>query len=165
MPSLPHKGAKQAAGQSCDQAERSRFALKLADTKLITTTSLAKDQGLDENLTKLDDIGGLDALLSCGSLDDLKQNLNSATPVASQLQGDPTRIDLNLHVYLGKPTTPGKQDEKPLLIPDFVDAYSGSMEPEEQEIGVGGRAQVIERLSEKHRPSKASHSPSGWGQA
>ena len=104
--------------------------MKLVDTKLITTTSFAKDQGLDENLTKLDNGGGLDALLSCGGLDDLKQSLNSATPVASQPQGDPTRIDLNLHVDLGKPTTPGKQDEKPLLIPDFVDAYSGSTEPE-----------------------------------
>lgn len=81
---------------------------KPADTKPITTTSLAKDQGLDEILKKLDDRGGLDALLSCGGLDDLKQNLPSTTPVASQLQGDPTRIDLNPHVYLGKPTTPVK---------------------------------------------------------
>jgi len=29
-------------------------------------------------------------------------------------------MDLNQHVYLGKPTTPGKLDEKPLLVPDFV---------------------------------------------
>ena len=40
------------------------------DTKAITTTSLAKDQGLDQILTKLDDGGGLDAI-SCGGLDDL----------------------------------------------------------------------------------------------
>ena len=43
----------------------------------------------------------------------------------------------------GKPTTLDKQDEKPLPIPDFVDAYSGTTEPEEQEIGTGGGAQVI----------------------
>ena len=78
---------------------------------------------------KLDDNGGLDALLSCGGLDNLKQNLHSSTPVASQPQGDMARMDLNLQVYLGKPTTPGKQDGKPLLISDFVDAYSGSLEP------------------------------------
>ena len=93
---------------------------KLTDTKFITTTSLAKDQGHDEILKKLDKGGGLDALLSCGGPDDLQQSLHSATPVASQPQGDTTRIDLNPHVYLGKSITPGKQDEKPLLIPDFV---------------------------------------------
>lgn len=92
---------------------------KLVDTKAITTTSLAKDQGLDQILTKLDDGGGLDAI-SCGGLDDLKQSLHSATPVANQPQGNTTRMDLNQHVYLGKPTTPGKLDEKPLLVPDFV---------------------------------------------
>ena len=54
-----------------------------------------------------------------------------------------TGSHFSVHVYLGKPTTPGKQDEKPLLISDFFDAYSGSMEPEEQEIGTGGGAQVI----------------------
>ena len=36
----------------------------------ITTTSLAKDQGLDELLKKFDNGGGLDALVSCGGLDD-----------------------------------------------------------------------------------------------
>lgn len=30
-----------------------------------------------------------------------------------------------------------------MVIPDFVDAYSGSKEQEEQEIGAGGSAQVI----------------------
>ena len=75
---------------------------KLADTKPITTTSLAKDQGLDEILKKLDNGRGLDALLSCGRPDDLQQSLHSATPVASQPQGDMTRMDLNPHVYLGE---------------------------------------------------------------
>ena len=37
---------------------------KPADTKPITATSLAEDQGLDKFLTKLDDSGGLDILLS-----------------------------------------------------------------------------------------------------
>ena len=47
-------------------------------------------------------------------------------------------------MYLGKPTA-GKKEEKPLLIPDFVDMYSGSIEPEEQEIGSTGGAQVTVR--------------------
>ena len=34
-------------------------------TEPITTTSLARDQGLDEFLKKLDNGGGLDALVSC----------------------------------------------------------------------------------------------------
>jgi len=55
---------------------------KPADTKPITTTSLAKDQGLDDILTKLHDGGGLDELLSFGGLDDLKQSLHLGTPAA-----------------------------------------------------------------------------------
>lgn len=135
---------------------------KPSDTKPITATSLAKDHGLDEILMKLDDCGGLDALLSCCGLDDLKQSLHSATPVASQLQGKMTRIDLNPYVYLRKPTTPGKQDNKPLLIPDFVDAYSGSTEPEEQEISAGGKAQVIVQAFKQKTPSFETTTLSEW---
>ena len=39
-------------------------------------------------------------------------------------------------------TNTGKK-EKLLLIPDFVDVYSASTEPDEQEIGSSGGAQVI----------------------
>ena len=47
-----------------------------ADTKPITTTTEPCERSR-----------------SCGGLVDLKQSLPSTTPVASQLQGDPTRID------------------------------------------------------------------------
>ena len=47
---------------------------KPSDTKPITATSLAKDQRLDEILKKLDNGGGLDALLSCEGLGDLQQS-------------------------------------------------------------------------------------------
>ena len=63
-------------------------------------------------------------------------------------------------MYLGKPTA-GKKEEKPLLIPDFVDMYLGSTEPEEQEIGSSGGAQVIVRAFNL----KPSRSRSGWGLA
>lgn len=66
---------------------------KLAETKPITTTSLAKGQDLDEFLKKLDNGGRLDALVSCGGLDDLQQSVLSATPVTSQPQGDTARVD------------------------------------------------------------------------
>ena len=40
-----------------------------------------------------------------------------------------TGIDLNPHVYLGKPPTSGKaKEDKPFLIPDFVDVYAGVSE-------------------------------------
>ena len=102
------KGQNKLLSKAVDGLRAPDLPPKLVDTKPITTTTLMKDQGLDEILKKLDDGGGLDALLSCGGLDDVKQSLHSATPVASQPQGDKTRMDLNLHVYLGKPTTPGK---------------------------------------------------------
>ena len=63
-------------------------------TEPITTTSLA-DQGLDELIKKLDNGGGLDALVSCGGLDDLPQSFHSTIPPAGQAQGDTTRVDLN----------------------------------------------------------------------
>ena len=137
------KGQNKLLSKAVSELKAPNLPPKLAGPKPITTTSLAKDQGLDEIFKKLDSGGGLDALLHGGGLDDLQHSLHSATPAASQLQGDTTRLDLNPHVYLGKTSTPVKQDEKPLLIPDFVDAYSGSTEPEEQEIGAGGGAQVI----------------------
>ncbi|KAL9970441.1 hypothetical protein ACROYT_G022817 [Oculina patagonica] len=120
-------------------------------TAPITTTSLAKDQGLDELLKKLDNGGGLDALVSCGDLDDLPPSFDSTIPPAGQAQGDTTRVDLNPHVYLGK-SNAGKE-EKPLLIPGFVDVYSGSNEPEEQELGSSGGAQVIVRAFKKKTPA------------
>ena len=36
-----------------------------------------------------------------------------------------------------------EKEDKPLLIADFVDVYSGSTEPKEQEIGSSGGAQII----------------------
>ena len=69
----------------------------------ITTTSLAKGQGLHELLKKLDNGGGLDALVSCGGLYDLPQSFHSTIPPAGQAQGDTNRVDLSPHVYLGKP--------------------------------------------------------------
>lgn len=129
-------------------------------TAPITTTSLAKDQGLDELLKKLDNGGGLDALVSCGGLDDLPPSFDSTIPPAGQAQGDTTRVDLNPHVYLGKPNA-GKE-EKPLLIPDFVDVYSGSNAPEEQEIGSSGGAQVIVRAFKKKTPALDTITLSQW---
>ena len=112
----------------------------------VTTTSLAQNQGLDELLKKLDDGGDLDALMACGSLDDLQPN----TGVTPGQANDSTRIDLNPHVYLGKPTS-GKKEDKPLLIPDFIDVYAGITEPE-HEIGSSGGAQVIVRAYKKKSP-------------
>ena len=51
----------------------------------VTTTSVAQNQGLDELLKKLDDGGGLYALMACGGLDDLQPN-TGVTPV--QANGD-----------------------------------------------------------------------------
>ena len=113
----------------------------------VTTTSLAQNQGLDELLKKLDDGGGLDALMACGGLDDLQPNMG-VTPGQAN---DSTRVDLNPHVNLGKPTS-GKKEDKPLLIPDFTDAYAGITEPEKHEIGSSGRAQVIVRAYKKKSP-------------
>ena len=68
-----------------------------------------------------------------------------------------------IHVeYYFNSTTPGKQDEKPLLIPDFVDAYSGFTEPEEEEIGAGGWAQVIVRAFKRKTPALESITLSKW---
>jgi len=64
-------------------------------------------------------------------------------------------------VYLGKPTA-GKKEEKPLLIPDFVDMYLGSTEPEEQEIGSSGGAQVIVRAFKKKTPALETITLSQW---
>ena len=106
--------------------------------------------------------GGLDALVSCGGLYDLQQSVLSATPVTRQPQGDTTRVDLNPHVYLGQPTTADKLDEKPLLVPEFVDAYSGSTEPDEQKIGSSGGAQVIARAFKRKTPALESITLSQW---
>ena len=129
-------------------------------TATITTTSLAKDQGLDELLKKLDHEGGLDALVSCGGLDDLPPSFDSTIPPAGQAQGDTTRVDLNPHVYLDKPNA-GKE-EKPVLIPDFVHVYSGSTKPEEQDIGSSGGAQVIVRAFKKKTPALETITLSQW---
>ena len=99
----------------------------------------------------MDNGGSLDALVSCGGLDDLPRSFDSTIPPAGQAQGDTTRVDLNPHVYLDKPNA-GKE-EKPVLIPDFVDVYSGSTEPDEQEIGSSGGAQVIVRAFKKKTPA------------
>ena len=45
---------------------------KADSSKPITTASLAKDQGMEEVLKKLEDGGRLDALMSCGGLDDIQ---------------------------------------------------------------------------------------------
>lgn len=95
-----------------------------------TNTSSASQRTKALTSEKLDNEGGLVALCSCGGLDDLPPSFHSTIPLANQVQGDTTRVDLNPHVYLGKPSA-GKE-EKPLFIPDFVEVYSGSTEPEEQ---------------------------------
>ena len=69
--------------------------------RLVTTTSLTRNQGLDELLKKLDDGGGLDAHMPCGGLYDLQHN----TGVTPGQANDSTRVDLNPHVYLGKPNS------------------------------------------------------------
>ena len=131
---------------------------KADSSKPISTTSLAKDQGLEEVLKTFEDGGELDALMACAGLDDLQQQ--------QSLANDPlnaTRIDLNPHVYLGKPPTSGKaKEDKPLLIPDFVDAYAGVSEPEEHEIRSTGGAQVIVRAHKKKAPQLQAISLCQW---
>ena len=72
----------------------------------VTTTILEQNQGLDDLLKKLDDGGGLDALMACGGLDDIQPN----TGVTPGQANDSTRVGLNPHVYLGKPTSGNKED-------------------------------------------------------
>ena len=76
----PHKGAKKLLPKAVSELRAPDLPPKLADPKPITTTSLAKDQGLDKILKKLDNGGGLDALLSCGGLDDLQHSYFNLLP-------------------------------------------------------------------------------------
>ena len=77
----------------------------------ITTTCLAKNQGLEELIQKLDHGGGLDK-------HQLNTHLHTSSP--AEAATDSTRIDLNPHVYLGKPSSGTKKEDKPLLIPTLL---------------------------------------------
>lgn len=59
-----------------------------------------------------------------------------------------------------------KKEDKPLLIPDFIEVYTGIAWPEEHEIGSSGRLQVIVRAYKKKNHHLWSLFPSlnGWGQ-
>ena len=82
----------------------------------ITTSSLAKDTGLNSLLQQLENDGGLDAIIN-GAIED-----HGAAKQKTQEMGVTARLDTDPQVFLG-PNKPEGKTDPPLLIPDYVQSY------------------------------------------
>ena len=86
----------------------------------ITTTSLAKNQGLEELIQKLDDGGGLDALVACGDSIHTYIRVHRLREIPN-----PPGLTLTHMSTSGSQVQVTKKEDKPLLIPDFIDVDTG----------------------------------------
>ena len=94
----------------------------------ITTSSLAKDSGLNSLLQQLESDGRLDAIIN-GSIES-----HGAAKQKTQETGTTARLDMDPRVFLG-PNKPKATRDPPLLIPDYVQSYGyGQDDFEEHEL-------------------------------
>ena len=125
----------------------------------VTSKSLASDAGMEEFLKTIERVGSLEeSLLALGSTD-----VSSAKPPALNTWTLP-RLDNDPHVFLGlqQKGTSAKQDEKPLLIPDFVNLGTYDNREEEQEIGNNSSGAKIVIRSARGKPKLEHVTLSMW---
>ena len=107
----------------------------------ITTSSLAKDTGLNSLLQQLETDGGLDAIIN-GSIED-----HGAAKQKTHEMGATARLDTDPQVFLG-PNKPKGTTDPPLLIPDYVQSYGyGQDDFEEHELTSAPQQRVVVRTA------------------